>query len=98
MLKNAESVLTFKTGIVPRWKYTLFEGRLREEFKYTTNFLLDDKLKMKDADTLAYINIFWIKKNNDIKRSAKFLCRAWLGGPTVAGRQHRARDLKGKIL
>ena len=29
---------------------------------------------------------------------AKFLRRAWLGGPTVAERQHRAQDLNGKVL
>ena len=34
-----------------------FKGKFSEEFKYATNFLLDDKLKIEKAETLTYIEI-----------------------------------------
>ena len=40
--------------------------KLNEEFKYATNFLLDDKLQIENAEILTYIKI---KKNNDIQCS-----------------------------
>ena len=57
MLTNAKSVLTFEIGIMPWKKYTFFKGKFSEEFKYATNFLLDDKLKIENAETLTYIEI-----------------------------------------
>ena len=53
MLTNAKSVLTFEIGV----KYTFFKGKFSEEFKYATNFLLDNKLKIETAETLNYIEI-----------------------------------------
>ena len=34
-----------------------FKGKFNEEFKYATNFLLDDKLEIENAETLTYIEI-----------------------------------------
>ena len=57
MLTNARSVVTFEIGVIPWQKYTFFNGKFNEEFKYATNFLLDDKLKIENAETLTYIEI-----------------------------------------
>ena len=32
-------------------------GKFSEEFKYATNFLLDDKLEIENAEILTYIEI-----------------------------------------
>ena len=40
--------------------------KFNEKFKYDTNFLPDDKLKIENAEILTYIKI---KKNNDIQCS-----------------------------
>ena len=50
MLTNAKSILTFEIGVIPWKNYTFFKGKFNEEFKYATNFLLDDKLKIEDAE------------------------------------------------
>ena len=57
MPTNAKSVLTFEIGVIPWEKYTFFKGKFSEEFKYAINFLLDDKLKIENAETLTYIEI-----------------------------------------
>ena len=44
--------------------YIFSKGNHREEFKYATNFLLDDKLKVENAETLTSEI-----KDNDIQRS-----------------------------
>ena len=33
--------------------YTFFKWKFCEEFKYTTDFLLDDKLKIENAEILT---------------------------------------------
>ena len=57
MLTNAKSVLTFETGVIPGKSIHFPKGNLVRNSNYATNFLLEDKLKIENSETLNYVEI-----------------------------------------
>ena len=57
MLTNAKSVFTFETGVIPGKSMHFPKGNLVRNSNYATNFLLEDKLKIENAETLNYVEI-----------------------------------------